>query len=66
MGASSFPILAEMYLQFTECNNIHDVLMKHKITDYFKYVDDVLIMYNDELTHVKLTLQEFNNIHPKL
>jgi hypothetical protein len=66
MGASSFPILAEMYLQFTECNNIHDVLMKHKIAGYFRYADDVLLIYNEELTHVNLTLQEFNNIHPEL
>jgi predicted transcriptional regulator len=66
MGASTFPILAEMYLQFTECNNIHEVLTKYKITGYVIYVDDVLLIHDEELTHVNLTLQEFNNIHPKL
>jgi hypothetical protein len=65
MRASSFPILDEMYLRYTEYNNIHDVLMKHT-TGYFRYTDDVLLIYNKELTHAHLTLQEFNNIHIQL
>jgi hypothetical protein len=44
MGASSFQILAGMYLQFTEYNNVHDVLMKHKVTGYISYADDVLLI----------------------
>jgi hypothetical protein len=33
---------------------------------YFKYVDDIPLIYNEELTDINLMLQEFNNIQPNL
>jgi hypothetical protein len=65
-GAPCSAILAELYLQSIECNNIYDILLKHTIIGYFRYVDDILLIYNDQLTDIKLTLHEFNNIHSKL
>jgi hypothetical protein len=59
MGAPSSAILAEIHLQSIECNNISDILIKHNVIGYFRYVDD-------KLTDINLTLHEFNNVHPKL
>jgi hypothetical protein len=66
MSAPSSAILAEIYLQYIECFSIYDILQKHKIIGYFRYVDDILLVYNEETTNINLTLQEFNKIHPKL
>jgi hypothetical protein len=42
MGTQSSTIIAEIYLQFLEQNNIYDTLIKHKIIGYFRYADDIL------------------------
>jgi hypothetical protein len=34
--------------------------------DYYRYVDDILIIYNVQKTNIMNTLDEFNAIHPKL
>jgi hypothetical protein len=46
MGALTFEILAEMYIQFLEYTEIANILKKHQIIDYHRYVDDILIIYN--------------------
>jgi hypothetical protein len=66
MGAPSSAILAEIYLQYIKSDNIYDILQNHKIIGYFRYVDDILLIYSEEITNINLTLQEFNSIHPKL
>jgi hypothetical protein len=33
---------------------------------YFRYADDILIMYNAKLADINHTLQGFNCIHPNL
>jgi hypothetical protein len=66
MGAPSSAILAEIYLQYIESINIYDINQKHNVIVYFRYVDNILLVYNEETTNINLTLQEFNNVHPKL
>jgi hypothetical protein len=66
MGAPSSAVLAEIYLQFLEHNNIYKTLIKHKTLGYFRYADGILLMYDDKHTDINLTLQEFNNILPNL
>jgi hypothetical protein len=34
--------------------------------NYYRYVDDILIIYSSEHTNIHNTMQEFNAIHPKL
>jgi nucleoside-specific outer membrane channel protein Tsx len=63
MGA---PTLAKMFLQCMEHTIIADILKKHHITDYYRYVDDILIVYNMQKTNIGNTLKEFNAIHPKV
>jgi hypothetical protein len=48
MGAPSSAILAEIFLQNNEHNEIYKILRKHKIEGYFRYVDDKLIIYDSQ------------------
>jgi hypothetical protein len=41
-------------------------LKKFQITDYYRYVDGILIIYNTRVTNIDNTPSEFNNIHPKI
>jgi hypothetical protein len=66
MGAPTSAIFAEIYLQYIEHTIIYKILQKHNIIGYHKYVDDILIIYNTETTNIQNTLDEFNQIHPKL
>jgi hypothetical protein len=65
-GAPTSAILAEVFLQYLEHTQIADILKKHHIIDYHRYVDDILIMYNPQKTNISNTLEEFNAIHHKL
>jgi hypothetical protein len=49
-------------MQFLENTEIHDVLNQSKVIGYFRYVDDILIVYDDMTTDIDVTLDEFNNI----
>jgi hypothetical protein len=66
MDTAPSAILAEIYLQSIKCNNIYDILLKHNIIGYFRYTDDMQLIYNNKLIDTNLTLHEFGNIHPKL
>jgi hypothetical protein len=46
MGAPTSAILAEVFIQYLEHTNIWDILRKHQLIDYCRYVDDILIIYN--------------------
>jgi hypothetical protein len=48
MGAPTSAILAEVFLQYLEHTQIADILKKHQIIDYHRYMDDILIMYNPQ------------------
>jgi hypothetical protein len=60
MGAPASAILLELYL---EHNNILNILSKHHIVSYNRYVDDILIIYNQTRTNIEEVLEEFNKIH---
>jgi hypothetical protein len=60
MGSPSSAILAEIYLQYTECVNIYDILQKHYIIGYFRYVDDA------PQRHKKINKQKINGPHSRI
>jgi hypothetical protein len=66
MGALTSAILAEAFIQHLEHNKIIKILNKHQIIDYHRYVDDILIVYNKNITNINNTLYECNTIHPKI
>jgi hypothetical protein len=66
MGAPASAILVEIFIQYLEHNDIIKILQKHHIIDYYRYVDDILIIYNGDHTNIEDTLNEFNSIHPNI
>ena len=56
MGAPTSAILSEVFLQYLEHTLIADILKKHHIIDYYRYVDDILIIYNTQKTNIFNTL----------
>jgi hypothetical protein len=66
MGAPFSALLSEIYLQHIEHNQILNLLIKHKVISFHRYVDDILIVYNTQHTNINNTLNEFNNIHRKI
>ena len=43
---------------------IYDILLKYHIVGYFRYVDDILILYNNTTTNSHEVLTIFTNITP--
>jgi hypothetical protein len=66
MGAPASPILSEVYLQFLENTIIYGILQNSKIEGYFRYVDDILLNYNEKSTNIQEVLSSFNNITPDM
>jgi hypothetical protein len=66
MGASTSPLLSEVYLQFLEHNNIYNILIEQNVIAYFRFVDDILIAYNTKHTDIGNMLHSFNQLHPLL
>jgi len=66
MGAPTSAILSEIYLQFLENNVIYNILKTHNIIGYFRYVDDILVIYNNVKSNIHEVLDDFNQITPKL
>jgi len=62
MGAPSSSILSELFLQYIEHTKIYDILNKHSILGYFRYVDDILLVYDITVTNINTVLDEFNNV----
>jgi hypothetical protein len=66
MGAPTSSILSEIFLQFLEHSKICKILIENKIIAYFRYVDDILIIYDTHKTNIANVLDMFNNLHPKI
>jgi hypothetical protein len=66
MGAPTSAILSEIYLQFLENNVIYSILKTYNINGYFRYVDDILTIYNTTESNIYNVLNDFNQITPKL
>jgi hypothetical protein len=66
MGAPTSPILSEFYLQFLENSKIYNLLIDYNISGYFRYVDDILIIYKENTTNTEYLLSSFNKLTPNL
>jgi peptide methionine sulfoxide reductase MsrA len=65
MGAPSSPTFSEIHLQYKEHSTIYEILLKHNILGYFRYVDDILIVYDTKQTDITEVLNSFNKAtHP--
>jgi len=64
MGAPSSGILSEIFLQYIEALHIARLTRKHEIINCFRYVDDILPIFDSNHTNVQVILTNF--VHPKL
>ncbi|GFG38801.1 hypothetical protein Cfor_02813 [Coptotermes formosanus] len=66
MGAPSSAILSEFFLQYIESNQIINILTKNKILGCFRYIGDILILYDHTSTDINNLLNELNQIHQNI
>jgi len=66
MGAPSSGLIAELFLQHTENEHLAHLSHKLRITDYFRYVDDILLIFDPIHTDIPSILTDFNALHSNL
>ena len=66
MGAPTSSVFSEIFLQWLENTKIVDLLIKHEIEGYFRYVDDILVVYREDKTNIHNLLNELNNLIVKI
>ena len=66
MGAPSSGLIAEIFLQHIEHTHLALLSQKHKIVNYCRYVDDILLIYDSDHTDIQKILTDFNSLHHKL
>jgi hypothetical protein len=66
MGAPSSGLISELFLQHIEHLHLTHLKTKLKITEYFRYVDDILLIYDSNHTNIQTKLNDFNTIHHNL
>jgi hypothetical protein len=62
MGSPTSAILAEILvcIQHMEHNQIYPIRIKPIIIEYYRYVDDIPIIYDQKKTNIAKTLIEIN------
>jgi hypothetical protein len=66
MGAPSSAILSEIHLQHLEHTKIIETLTQHGVIGYFRYVDDILTLYDENSTDIQELHRLFNNLSPTI
>jgi hypothetical protein len=66
MGAPSSGLIAEFFLQHTEDVHLAHLSHKHRIINYFRYVDDILLIFDSNHTDIQTILTDFIALHPNL
>jgi hypothetical protein len=61
MGAPTSSIIAETYIQHMEHTQIYPILIQQQIIAYYRYVDDILIIFDQNKTNINHT-HEFNKL----
>jgi hypothetical protein len=52
MGAPSSGLIAELFLKDTENAHLPHLSHKQRIIDYFRYVDDILLIFDPNHTDI--------------
>jgi len=66
MGAPTSSIIAEFFLQNLENIRLAHLTEKQKIAGYFRYVDEILLIYDPDHANIQDITNEFNSLHPNL
>ena len=59
-------LISELFLQQMKHIHLAHLSTKHKIIEYFCYVDDILLIFYSNHTDIQAVLTDFNAIHPNL
>lgn len=66
MGAPTSSNFSEIYWQCIENTKICDVLMDSQVEEYFRNVDDILIVYRENHTNINKFLDKFSSLIPSM
>ena len=66
MGAPSSGLIAELFPQHNENRHLAQLSQKYKIINYFRYVDDILLIFVSYHTDIQAILADCNTLHPNL
>ena len=66
MGAPSLAVLSEVYLQHLEHTEIIKIITQHNILGYFRHVDDILMVYDENSTDIHEVHTAFNKLAPTI
>jgi hypothetical protein len=55
-----------MFLQHIKHSHLIHLTHKHKIINYYRYVDAILLIFDSNHTCIQKILDDFNSVHPKL
>ena len=66
MGAPSSGLIAELFLQHAENTHLAHLSHKHRIIGCFRYVDDILLIFDPNHSDIQIILTDFNAPHPNL
>jgi hypothetical protein len=58
MGAPSFSMSSETFVQHIEVTKIVHILLQYHMVSYFRYVHDFLIVYKQNLTNIYRVFQK--------
>jgi hypothetical protein len=53
MGAPTSAILAETFIQHMEHEHLYPILITHEIIGYYRYFDDIFIIYDQNKKKTK-------------
>ena len=65
MAAPSSSILSEIFIKHIEHTHLPRLTHKHKFINYFRYVDDILLICDASHTDIHTILDDFSSIHKK-
>jgi hypothetical protein len=66
MGAPSSGLIAEIFLQHMEHLHLTHLTHRHRIINYWRYVDDILLAFDPNHINIQAIVYDFSTIHPKL
>jgi hypothetical protein len=66
MGSPTSSLFSKIYLQSLEYSKIVDILTRHHIIGYLRYINDILMMFQSEKMDIHKVLEDCNNINSKL
>jgi hypothetical protein len=66
IGAPSSSIISEIFLQYIENTHLPHLTQKHRLVNYVRYIDDILLIYDSQHTDLHSILHDFNSLHQNL